>query len=94
MTERLTLGYRTAATTVSTPLGPAGTVVRGHEFHYSATDPAGDLFDSVGRHGTGSGGFGGERLFASYLHSHVGSRPDIAHALVTTCSTLRLPYTR
>lgn len=92
MTERLTLGYRTAATTVPTPLGPVGTVVRGHEFHYSATDPPGDLLDLVGRHGTGTGGFGGQRLFASYLHTHLGARPDIAQSFLTTCSTLRLPY--
>ena len=30
MTSRLTLGYRTATSTVPTPLGPSGTVVRGH----------------------------------------------------------------
>ena len=93
MTERLTLGYRTATATVSTPLGPAGTVLRGHEFHYSATDPPGELLDLVGRHGTGTSGFGGQRLFASYLHTHLGARPDIAQAFVTNCSTLRLPYT-
>ncbi|MEX2626189.1 MAG: cobyrinate a,c-diamide synthase [Ilumatobacteraceae bacterium] len=92
MTDRLTLGYRTATATIESPFGPAGTVVRGHEFHYSATDPAGDLFDLVGRHGAGRGGFGHRRLAATYLHTHLGARPDLARAFVSTCSALRLPY--
>ena len=92
MTTRLTLGYRTATISAATPLGPAGTVVRGHEFHYSATDPAGDLCTLTGRHGTGAGGFGGDRMVASYLHTHLGARPDIAQSFVAACSALRLPY--
>ena len=39
MTDRLHLGYRTAITSVDTPLGPAGTGFRGHEFHYSTVSP-------------------------------------------------------
>ncbi|MDZ7713954.1 MAG: cobyrinate a,c-diamide synthase [Rhodovibrio sp.] len=34
---RLHLGYRTVETVGDTPLGPAGTGLRGHEFHYAAT---------------------------------------------------------
>ena len=34
---RLHLGYRTVDTVSDTPLGPAGTALRGHEFHYAAT---------------------------------------------------------
>ncbi len=45
MTPRLTLGYRVATATMATPLGPAGTELRGHEFHYSAIEPPGELFD-------------------------------------------------
>jgi cobyrinic acid a,c-diamide synthase len=92
MTTRLTLGYRIATTTTKTPLGPAGTAVRGHEFHYSTTDPAGPLFELTGRHGTGSGGFGNERLVASYLHTHLGARPDLATHFVSQCSALCMPY--
>ena len=93
MTPRLTLGYRTATANVVTPLGPAGTTLRGHEFHYSTTDPAGDAFVLVGRHGRGTSGFGQRHLVASYVHTHLGARPDLAEAFVSTCSTLRLPYT-
>ena len=92
MTPRLTLGYRTATTTVTTPLGPAGTELRGHEFHYSTTEPAGTRSTLVGAHGSGAGGFGHPRLMASYLHTHLAARPDIARAFVASCSALCLPY--
>ncbi len=92
MTPRLTLGYRVATATVDTPLGPAGTELRGHEFHYSAVEPPGDLFAFSGRHGRSAGGFGGPRLVASYLHTHLAARPDVAQAFVRSCSALCLPY--
>ncbi len=92
MTERLTLGYRSATTTVSTPLGPAGTNVRGHEFHYSVTDPPGDALDLVGRHGAGRGGFADDRSIASYLHTHLGARADLATSFIDRCTALRVPY--
>lgn len=93
MTSRLTLGYRTATSTVDTPLGPAGTVARGHEFHYSTTNPSGSVFELSGRHGTSTGGFGGQRVVASYVHTHLGARPDLATAFVDSCRALCLPYT-
>jgi cobyrinic acid a,c-diamide synthase len=34
---RLHLGYRTLETACETPIGPAGTRLRGHEFHYAET---------------------------------------------------------
>lgn len=34
------LGYREAQALRASPFGPAGTVLRGHEFHYSRLDPA------------------------------------------------------
>jgi cobyrinic acid a,c-diamide synthase len=92
MTARLTLGYRVATATVDTPLGPAGTELRGHEFHDSAIEPAGEVFAFTGRHGRSSGGFGGPRLVASYLHTHLAARPDVARAFVQACSALCLPY--
>jgi cobyrinic acid a,c-diamide synthase len=93
MTSRLTLGYRTATTRLVTPLGPAGTSLRGHEFHYSTTDPTGDALHLVGRHGEGAGGFGAPHLLASYLHVHLAGREHIATSFVDACRTaLPLPY--
>lgn len=84
MTDRLTLGYRTAVQQVATPLGPAGTELRGHEFHYTALDPPGGALELTGRTGTAPGGWASPRLLASYLHVHLGARPDLAEAFVRT----------
>ena len=85
MTDRLTLGYRTAVTAAPSPLGAAGTTFRGHEFHYSTVAPAGRLLTLSGRHGTSTDGFGHARMLASYVHVHLGNRPDLARAFVGTC---------
>jgi cobyrinic acid a,c-diamide synthase len=84
MTDRLTLGYRTATVHAASPIGPAGTVVRGHEFHYSGCDPSGDGIAFVGRRGSAPGGFVNPRLIASYLHVHLATRPDITEHFVST----------
>lgn len=83
MTDQLTLGYRTALQQVATPLGPTGTELRGHEFHYTAVEPAGEAFALTGRTGTSAGGFASPRLLASYLHVHLAGRPDLAEAFVS-----------
>jgi len=82
MTDRLTLGYRSGHLTEPSPLGPAGTVVRGHEFHYSITDPPGDALALTGRTGPTTGGYATPRLLASYLHLHLGHAPQLAEAFV------------
>lgn len=79
------LGYREVATARDTPLGPAGTVFRGHEFHYSelvcppALAPA---YRMSGRAGAGVEGWGVGRVLGSYVHAHFGSNPILAPALV------------
>jgi cobyrinic acid a,c-diamide synthase len=85
MTGRLTLGYRRARARRDNPLSPAGAELRGHEFHYSRTDPPGDGFDLQGRTGASSGGWVTPTLVASYLHLHLGARQDIADRFVATC---------
>ncbi|MDQ3895716.1 MAG: cobyrinate a,c-diamide synthase, partial [Actinomycetota bacterium] len=62
MTDRLTLGYRRASLRAPSPLGPSGTELRGHEFHYSTLDPAGDGLDWTGRAGHGRAGFASPTL--------------------------------
>jgi cobyrinic acid a,c-diamide synthase len=100
MSDRLTLGYRQATTLVDTPIGPAGTALRGHEYHYSTVDPVGDALALSGRTGASVAGFGGPRMLASYLHLHLGARPDLATHFVRRChastadtvGALRTPY--
>ena len=86
MTEQLTLGYCSGTTTAASPLGPAGTNLRGHEFHYSATDPPGAALDLEGRLGWRRSGFTTPRLLASYLHVHLGAAPELAAAFVRTAA--------
>jgi cobyrinic acid a,c-diamide synthase len=89
MTERLTIGYRTAVTRTSSPFGPPGTSLRGHEFHRSVTDPAGDALELGSRFGTGRAGFASPSLFATYLHQHLAATPELAERFVTSSTTSR-----
>jgi cobyrinic acid a,c-diamide synthase len=82
MTDRLTLGYREARAVSDSPLVEAGTVVRGHEFHYSAVEPAAGerpAWEFAGRRREGfvSGG-----VHASYLHTHWAATPEVPRRLV------------
>jgi cobyrinic acid a,c-diamide synthase len=85
MTDRLTLGYRTATLTRDSPLAAAGGVLKGHEFHYSTVEPNGDGLELTGRFGQGRAGWVGPRLFASYLHLHLGAAPEPAERFVAAC---------
>ncbi|HEX5265830.1 MAG TPA: cobyrinate a,c-diamide synthase, partial [Acidimicrobiales bacterium] len=86
LTDRLTLGYRTATARTDSPLTPAGGCLRGHEFHYSTLDPPGDAFTLEGRNGTARAGWAGPRLAASYLHLHLGGDPAPASRFVATAA--------
>ncbi|HWI03105.1 MAG TPA: hypothetical protein VNT52_04650, partial [Acidimicrobiales bacterium] len=79
--------YRRARVRTVSPLGPAGTDLRGHEFHYSTLDPAGDALDWSGRAGAGRCGFASPTLLASYVHLHLGAAPAPAEAMVAACVT-------
>jgi cobyrinic acid a,c-diamide synthase len=86
MTDRLTLGYRRSRPLVDTPLAPAGTELRGHEFHYSECVPAGDALEWRGREGSGRSGFASPTLLASYLHLHLAADPGLAERFVGVSS--------
>jgi cobyrinic acid a,c-diamide synthase len=86
MTDRLTLGYREGRARVVSPLGPEGTQLRGHEYHYSRVEPTGSALTLIGREGSFEAGFATPRLLASYLHVHLGSRPDVAEHFVRACA--------
>jgi cobyrinic acid a,c-diamide synthase len=85
MTGRLTLGYRTATVTAPTPIGAAGAEVRGHEFHYSTVEPAGDALLFRSRFGQRPDGFATPTLLATYLHHHPGGDPSAVAQFVATC---------
>jgi cobyrinic acid a,c-diamide synthase len=80
------LGYVTWRACGDTPLGPAGTEVRGHEYHYSRLEPLGDLRPLARLHRPGQearpDGFVQGRLLAGYAHLHFGSNPAAVESLL------------
>jgi cobyrinic acid a,c-diamide synthase len=92
--RRLTLGYREVRLTADTPLGAAGCVARGHEFHASTLDavPASvrRVYAVAGRGGDERAeGYQIGRTLMSYVHLHFGSNAAIAGAFVEASATVR-----
>ncbi len=85
MTDRLTLGYRHATALNGNPLLAAGETVRGHEHHYSTAEPAGSALSLSSRFSERTEGFATPTLLATYLHQHLGARPEAAARFVATC---------
>ena len=89
MTGKLTLGYREAVALASSPLAPAGTVVRAHEFHRTVSAPAHGP-SAAWRLSDGSEhGWAGDSLLASYLHVHWAGVPAAAGRLVAAAADSR-----
>ncbi len=91
MTERLTLGYREAVALHDSPLAPAGTRLRGHEFHRTSCDPGACATTPAWGWRTPTGapateGFSTPNLHASYLHVHWAGAPGVAQRLVEHCA--------
>jgi cobyrinic acid a,c-diamide synthase len=94
---RAALGYRQARLFAPGPFGPAGTVLRGHEFHYSEfeADPEDApgpaifcLMASDGRETKDGQAVG--NVVAGYFHAHLASNPEAARAFVAACRAERL----
>ncbi|TVR00454.1 MAG: cobyrinate a,c-diamide synthase [Desulfovibrionales bacterium] len=85
------LGYRKIELLTNCLLGPAGTQLRGHEFHYSRIDghpgfaptPAFWVEDRRGRRSCA--GYQWSSVLASYVHVHFGSHSPAAKAFITAC---------
>jgi len=92
MGGRLTLGYRIAQSAGDSWFLGEGETIRGHEFHYSTWDgrphdlPAAYLL--LPRSGEGEPRPEGARvgsLWASYIHIHLGAKPELAGRFVAAC---------
>jgi cobyrinic acid a,c-diamide synthase len=84
---RLTVGYRTVRARRDSPLLGQGETVRGHEFHWSVSDPRGDnaaAYDVVDSNGQTEGHARGNML-ASYVHLHFGADLRLAPRFVEAC---------
>jgi cobyrinic acid a,c-diamide synthase len=78
MTEKLTLGYRTATAATDSVLARTGEQVRGHEFHRTAvTPPSGARAAWRFSSGELEGHVAGAGV-ASYLHTHWAGHPAAA----------------
>jgi cobyrinic acid a,c-diamide synthase len=90
MTRRLTLGYREAIFASDTPWAARGDVVRGHEFHYSSTDPAeGAAAWTLSARGTvRQDGITKGGVQAGYLHVHWAAFPELAHRFVACAAAV------
>jgi cobyrinic acid a,c-diamide synthase len=90
------LGYREAVTLAPSPFGPAWTMLRGHEFHYSEPrnpDPeARAVYKIADRKGwtDQAEGFFKRNTLGSYIHLHFASNPEAAEHFVTWCAGKRM----
>ena len=96
--RRKALGYVEVTLSKDTLLGTAGTVLRGHEFHYSEIkgDPAGqggwhtayDVKRPLG-HKRPPEGYCRGKILASYIHLHLASRPESITRFLNACRRIR-----
>jgi len=89
MSERLTLGYRDAVAVSDSVLAPAGTRMRGHEFHRTVVGPGAGAAPAWGVRAPAPRveGFVQQGVHASYLHTHWASEPGVARRFVERCRT-------
>ena len=88
------LGYREVTLRSAGLLGPAGTTLRGHEFHYSRIEPMPAEVEILFAAENGAGaGYRRQGVVAGYTHLHLGGRPEAAAALVAACAHVNKPLT-
>lgn len=93
------LGYREAVLTEDCVLGPKGTIVRGHEFHYSKIDETSypsqetPLFRVRNGRGEtlGAEGCMMKNTASSYIHLHFASNPAVSGYFVEKCEAYAGP---
>ena len=98
MLDRLkSLGYVEITQTANSLWGFQGTGLRGHEFHYSDLDqspsigPVDTVYAVDSRKGGDhrAEGYQINQTLGSYIHLHLGSRPESAHAFAAACRNYR-----
>jgi cobyrinic acid a,c-diamide synthase len=92
--KRKALGYREMTFAHDTILGPAGTMIRGHEFHYSEIDMPKRIsraYQLARADGTRleDEGFVSGNVLGSYVHLHFGSNPQVPANFVESCRKYR-----
>jgi len=94
--RRLSLSYTEVTLQAASPLGPPGTIARGHEFHFSTLDPV----PASVAHSYRLRRYGGAdreegyligNTLLSYVHLHFGSNPELATNFVRACRERQMP---
>ena len=89
----LAIRYAGLRTRHRSPLGPAGTTLRGQEFHQSRVtraEPLPPLFTATGTDGGAApSGYLTGRVAASYFHIHLASNPQVAQHFLAAAVTGR-----
>jgi len=89
--KRASLGYREVRLEKDCFFGPADTVLRGHEFHYSVIEEMPDHIERIyavnsSVNGDGSReGYRHKNVLGGYLHLHFGFNPQMAVEFVRAC---------
>ncbi|TKB26614.1 cobyrinate a,c-diamide synthase [Desulfopila sp. IMCC35006] len=87
---RASLGYREIQTLSASCFGPAGTVLRGHEFHYSSIDRMPDHIARLYSVNNGtSEGYTYKNVLGGYMHLHFGFTPQTADEFINFINTCR-----
>ena len=90
-TKRASLGYREVRLEKDCFFGPAGTVLRGHEFHYSVIDEMPEHIERIYavnssvNGGDSREGYRHDNVLGGYLHLHFGFNPQMAVEFVRAC---------
>lgn len=91
MSDRLTLGYREAVAVSDSALAPAGTRLRGHEFHRTVIEPGAGAAPAWGftHPERRVEGFVQQGVHASYLHTHWAAEPSVARRFTEAAAARR-----
>lgn len=81
--SRASLGYREVQTQAPCCFGPTGTILRGHEFHYSNIDAMPAHISRVYALNNGTHeGYSYKKTLGGYLHLHFGYAPQVADEFI------------
>ncbi len=84
--KRASLGYREIHTQQDCCFGPSGTVLRGHEFHYSNIEQMPEEIERIYKVNNSSfEGYRHRRVLGGYMHLHFGYSPQVASDFINYC---------
>ncbi len=96
--SRASLGYREICLKVDGLFGPAGTIMRGHEFHYSTVTAVAPTAIAPGAiapekiYGVNNGteeGYCHKNVLGGYMHLHFGFNPEAVAEFIGKCKNHR-----